>query len=235
MRRTAEPNASGRWDVPHLRWERTSASAVTRFDPVIGADVHDDSRSIGQPSEEVWSMPPAPAGRGPRQPERLRGRGNHTGIEVQQHHLVALEPRLVAPMTTGGLRPPRAGEIALANGTSGTHGPGLARSKRTLHNSDNEPLRSRPSSKKVSPTSVACGAMAAAALLTEHPPTSGRSSDTRNASDRAPDRWDNSPDASDRWDSRPNASDRWDVHHLQWERTPRTRCAGRSTALSVTH
>ncbi len=103
-------------------------------------------------------------------------------------------------------------------------------SKRTLHNSDNEPLRSPPSSKKVNPTFVACGATtAAAALLTEHPPTSGRSSDTRNASDRASDRWDNSPDASDRWDSRPNASDRWDVPHLQWERT-----AGQAAAPAVT-
>jgi hypothetical protein len=50
----------------------------------------------------------------PEQPERLRGDTDNVGIEVQRHHVIAFQPRLVTHMTADRRRPPPARQMSLS-------------------------------------------------------------------------------------------------------------------------
>ena len=86
---------------------------VPRLDPVIGADIDHHAGPVGQPGEEIRSMTPAPPAVMPVQPERLRRHRRHRRVEVQQHQVIPLQPRLVTDMPPGRGQPPPAREMTL--------------------------------------------------------------------------------------------------------------------------
>jgi hypothetical protein len=59
-------------------------------------------------------MPAAAPAVVPVQPERLRTDSRHHRIEVQQHQVITLQPRLVADVPPGRGQPPPAREMPLA-------------------------------------------------------------------------------------------------------------------------
>ena len=143
------------------------------------------ARSGHRRRTSITTPPRRPAGRSspgracglparrPRQPERLRGERHHLRIEVEHHHVVALQPRLVPDMPACRRRPPQPGKcrcpVSQRNGRTGA-----ASSNRT---SQHEPSRSRrripPASVNSTSTPAASDAESAAARAipadTSHP------------------------------------------------------------------
>ena len=66
-----------------------------------------------QPGEEIRGMARARMAVAPVQPERLRRHGRHRRVEVQQHQVIPLQPRLVTDMPPGRGQPPPAREMPL--------------------------------------------------------------------------------------------------------------------------
>jgi hypothetical protein len=69
--------------------------------------------AVVQAREQVRRMRSLPVMIPPKQPKRLHGKPNHTGIEVQQHRLVAFQPRLISNVPTRRRRPPQAWRVPL--------------------------------------------------------------------------------------------------------------------------
>src|ERR1035437_4058138 len=90
---------------------------VPGLDPVIRAHVDDHRRTVLHPGEivrRVTSLMPVPVT--PAQPERLRRDRRHLRIEIQQHHEIPFQPRLVPDVSTSRSEPPQARHVSLAPG-----------------------------------------------------------------------------------------------------------------------
>jgi hypothetical protein len=89
---------SDRLAGPCGRGERVG---VFGADPAVGTDVDDHAGAVCQPGEEVRGVPHGLTVGRPGQPERLGGEGHRRGVGVEQHGVVALQPRLVADVFAG--------------------------------------------------------------------------------------------------------------------------------------
>ncbi|MCK8614291.1 hypothetical protein M1L58_10540 [Gordonia sp. C13] len=70
--------------------------------------------AIDTAGEKVWRMRHRLAPWvGPMQPERLRPNADHPLVEIQQHHMIALQPRLEPDMAAGRRGPPQATQMPL--------------------------------------------------------------------------------------------------------------------------
>jgi hypothetical protein len=106
MKPPASLPASGRGRLEH--------GGRLRVDQVVGAHVDDHTGSILAAGEEVGHMPALTALPRPQQPEWLGGEPHDLRVEVQQHHDVAFQPRLIADMLAGRRRPPETRVVPLS-------------------------------------------------------------------------------------------------------------------------
>ena len=85
---------------------RLESLGVGRLDPVVGADINHFTGAVAAAREEIRRMSPATRLVRLVKPERLRCETRDVRVEIQQHGVIAFQPRLIADVAARRGRPP---------------------------------------------------------------------------------------------------------------------------------